>query len=332
MFERFTDRARMSIVGAQEEARRLDHNYIGTEHVLLGLLNEREGVAARVLNSFGITLEGARGEVVAIVGPGTEKAPSGHIPFTPRSKKVLELSLREALSLGHNYIGTEHILLGLVREGEGVAAQILVRRGAALDKVREAVVGELARMGVPERSAAARQRRTPAAEEAINAAGDLAGSAPLGSHHLLEALARLEGSLAANVLADLGVDPDAVATKIDELGIEGTTDVTPEEVAARAMEVRVEGEEVHLVLRDAATVELARSISEKLGGPIRGADPATSLIGLWQGTLTGLQDVQRQITPPESSGEETDEPTGRSAIVRRALQSRLARRRRPGGS
>jgi ATP-dependent Clp protease ATP-binding subunit ClpC len=332
MFERFTDRARMSIVGAQEEARHLDHNYIGTEHLLLGLLSEREGVAARVLNSFGLTLEAARAEVVEMIGRGGDTTPSGHIPFTPRSKKVLELSLREALSLGHNYIGTEHILLGLIREGEGVAAQILVRRGAALDKVREAVVGELTRMGVPERSAAARRRHTPAADEAIAAAGDLAGSAPLGSQHLLEALARLDGSLAAKVLAELGVDPDDVAAKIDELGIEGTTDVTPEEVAARAMEVRVEGEEVHLVLRDAATVELARSISEKLGGPIRGEDPATSLIGLWQGTVSGLQDVRRQITPPEPGPDEGEATTGRSAIVRRALQSRLARRRRPSGS
>jgi hypothetical protein len=143
MFERFTDRARRVVVLAQEEARHLNHNYIGTEHILLGLIHEREGVAAKALESLGISLEAVRGEVVKIVGRGAE-APSGHIPFTPRAKKVLELSLREALALGHNYIGTEHILLGLIREGEGVAAQVLVKLGASFDRVRQQVVQLLA--------------------------------------------------------------------------------------------------------------------------------------------------------------------------------------------
>ncbi|MCL2787595.1 MAG: ATP-dependent Clp protease ATP-binding subunit [Micrococcales bacterium] len=144
MFERFTDRARRVIVLAQEEARQLNHNYLGTEHILLGLIHEGEGVAAKALESANLTLEGLRSGVQDAIGEG-QQAPSGsHIPFTPRAKKVLELTLREALQLGHNYIGTEHILLGLIREGEGVAAQVLVKLGVDLNRLRQQVVELLA--------------------------------------------------------------------------------------------------------------------------------------------------------------------------------------------
>ena len=139
MFERFTDRARRVVVLAQEEARLLNHNYIGTEHILLGLIHEGEGVAAKALESLGISLEAVRSQVEEIIGQGGS-SPSGHIPFTPRAKKVLELSLREALQLGHNYIGTEHILLGLIHEGDGVAAQVLVGLGVELDRTRQLVI------------------------------------------------------------------------------------------------------------------------------------------------------------------------------------------------
>ena len=139
MFERFTDRARRVVVLAQEEARRLNHNYIGTEHILLGLIQEGEGHAAKALEELNINIDSVRAEVVEIIGEG-QQSPSGHIPFTPRAKKVLELSLREALQLGHNYIGTEHILLGLIREGEGVAAQVLKKLGAELSEVRQTVI------------------------------------------------------------------------------------------------------------------------------------------------------------------------------------------------
>jgi ATP-dependent Clp protease ATP-binding subunit ClpA len=162
MFEQFTDQARRVVVLAQEEARRLNHNYIGTEHLLLGLLSEGEGVAAEALERMGVSLEAVRAQVQERIGQG-QSAPNGHIPFTPRAKKVLELSLREALQLGHNSIGTEHILLGLIREGESVAAQVLVGFGADYARVREQVVrllsgeGEqagprarLVRMTVPE--------------------------------------------------------------------------------------------------------------------------------------------------------------------------------------
>jgi hypothetical protein len=148
MFERFTDRARRVVVLAQEEARLLDHDYIGTEHILLGLVHEGEGVAARALESLGIALETVRTEVERAIGRGAH-APSGHIPFTARAKKVLELSLREALQLAHNYIGTEHILLGIVREGEGVAAETLMKLGADLSHVRQEVVRLLSGSGGP---------------------------------------------------------------------------------------------------------------------------------------------------------------------------------------
>ena len=139
MFERFTDRARRVVVLAQEEARMLNHNYIGTEHILLGLIHEGEGVAAKALEALNISLGAVREQVQEIIGQG-QQAPTGHIPFTPRAKKVLELSLREALQLGHNYIGTEHILLGLIREGEGVAAQVLAKLGADAQAVRQQVI------------------------------------------------------------------------------------------------------------------------------------------------------------------------------------------------
>jgi ATP-dependent Clp protease ATP-binding subunit ClpC len=142
LFERFTDRARYVVVLAQEEARMLDHIYIGTEHILLGLIHEGEGVAAKALESLDISLEEVRQQVEEIIGQG-EAAPTGQIPFTPRAKKVLELSFREARQLGHDHIGTEHILLGLIREGDGVAAQILQKLGADLKRVRRTVIQEL---------------------------------------------------------------------------------------------------------------------------------------------------------------------------------------------
>jgi ATP-dependent Clp protease ATP-binding subunit ClpC len=159
MFERFTDRARRSVVLAQEEARLLNHDYIGTEHLLLGLIHEGKGVAAKALAEMRITEEAVRQQVEEIVGRGQQVPRSGHIPFTPRAKKVLKLSLREALQLGHSYIGTEHILLGLIREGEGVAAQVLLRLGADLDGTRHQVIELLHGYQGQDETAAARARR-----------------------------------------------------------------------------------------------------------------------------------------------------------------------------
>jgi PPOX class probable F420-dependent enzyme len=168
VFERFTERARQVVVLAQDEARRLKHGYIGTEHLLLGLLREEEGLACRVLTELGVTLEDARAQVARIVGPG-EEATTGQVPFTPRAKKVLELALREAIALGHDYIGTEHVLLGLVREGEGVAAQILSDSGLTADRVRDELIrmlggprAEAIRFGPARRLERFRRRRQPA--------------------------------------------------------------------------------------------------------------------------------------------------------------------------
>ena len=159
MFERFTDRARRVLVLAQEEARLLNHNFIGTEHILLGLIHEGEGVAAKALESLGVSLEAVREKVAETIGPAGSSTTASP-PFTPRAKKVLELSLREALQLGHNYIGTEHMLLGLVREGEGVAAQVLVSLGADLPRVRQQVI-QLLSGPVAGRQGGRRRRRGP---------------------------------------------------------------------------------------------------------------------------------------------------------------------------
>jgi ATP-dependent Clp protease ATP-binding subunit ClpA len=172
LFDRFTDRARRVIPLAQEEAHLLQHNYIGTEHLLLGLLSEGEGVAAKALESLGISLEAVRVQVEEIIGRG-QTAPTGHIPFTPRAKKVLELSLREALQLGHDYIGTEHMLLGLIREGEGVAAQVLAGFGADHARLREQVL-RLLTGGSEEAGTGTRLVRMTVPADLVDAAEQLA--------------------------------------------------------------------------------------------------------------------------------------------------------------
>jgi ATP-dependent Clp protease ATP-binding subunit ClpA len=170
MFERFNDRARRVIVLAQEEARMLNHNYIGTEHILLGLVHEGEGVAAQALESLNVSLDLVRQQVEEIIGEG-QAAPTGHIPFSPRAKKVLELSLREALKIGHNYIGTEHILLGLIREGEGIAARVLWSQGLDVETIQDAVF--LSLVGVPPEPSA-EGGPTPTEDELVKHAADLA--------------------------------------------------------------------------------------------------------------------------------------------------------------
>jgi len=190
MFERFTDQARRVVVLAQEEARMLGHGYIGTEHILLGLLSEGEGLAAQALRALEITLEAAREQVSEIIGEGTGQ-PAGHIPFTPRTKKVLELSLREAQRLGDGYIGTEHILLGLAREGEGVGAQILERLGAPKDRVMAQVL--------------ATARTAPGEEPRRVPAGRMPAGAPVSMRALMTRLDDIVERLTAieNQLADL---------------------------------------------------------------------------------------------------------------------------------
>jgi ATP-dependent Clp protease ATP-binding subunit ClpC len=215
MFERFSDRARRVVVLSQEEARLLNHNYIGTEHILLGLVHEDEGVASRALRSLGIRLGAVRQQVEEIIGQGGS-SPSAHIPFTPRAKKVLELSLREALQLGHNYIGTEHILLGLVREGEGVAAQVLVKLGANLPTVRARVL-QLVADGTVEGAAGRAPSLSPelvAVLDEARRAAEAAGEAQVMPIHLFLAAVEHPDGAAGRMLQVVGVDPEELRPQV----------------------------------------------------------------------------------------------------------------------
>ena len=331
MFERFTAYSRTVVIQAQEEARELQHNYIGTEHILLGLFASPAGIAAQALRQLGVTAAGVRGAIEDEVGRGKEPAPSGHIPFTKRAKKLLELSLREALQLKHNYIGTEHILLAIEREGDGLANKILTAQVGDLATVRS-TVEDLIDSRQQEPGADTPPSRTTAANEVVAAAQALAGDAPMGSHHLLEALIRADGSMAAKVLGDLGINASAVAAKVDEFDTEGTTDATPEEGAARRMELRVvdtgDGdEEVHLVFRDQATVGLAKAVTSLVDGPLTATGPVTGkFVPLWTATNDLLMSLLQSLRDdPNAEGAER----GKAALmVRRVLHDRLRRRGR----
>jgi ATP-dependent Clp protease ATP-binding subunit ClpA len=314
MFERFSGQARHVVVSAQEEARALDHNYIGTEHLLLGLLVASDSLASASLSALGYTRDGARASVEAMVGRG-KASPGGHIPFTPRAKKVLELSLREALQLKHNYIGTEHILLGLIREGEGKAAQILAAKHP-LDRVRADVLARVESPGVGEAHTGS---RTPAAHEVLALAAELAGDTPVGSHHILEAILQQPDSAAAKALTHAGIDLDQLAAKLDEVSTEDTADDTPEQAAARQLELSVTDETVTVVLRDQYSLQLAKQIVELNGGPLSARGPQVDLLGrLWTAVNGWLAATARTLTPEPDEGEESSS---------RGLRSRFRRRR-----
>jgi len=334
MFERFTSRARHVVVLSQEEARRLGHNYIGTEHILLGLFGEPEGVAGRILAGFGMSLEAARGEVTAIVSTGAG-APTGHIPFTPRAKKTLVLALREALQLQHNYIGTEHILLGLIREDEGIAAQIL-RQHADLLAIRTAVLdlvptgsaeaGGRGRRWLRRRAAASPSEpgapaeqavlnATPAADTTLSEAARLAGAQPVGSHHLLLAALADPDTAAARALSALGVDLDQAKEVLRSADVTGTSDELPEEAGRRRMLIQVSGERLSIEAADPVIIEAAQAALRALGdqasppGTIRGDLPASaSLSTVWQALHDSLQAIQRHAAPPADAPGDPGEP------------------------
>src|SRR5579875_1809204 len=292
MFERFTSRARHAIVLAQEEARQLRHNYIGTEHILLGLLAEPEGFAAQALDRFGISLAVARDDVKRIIGLGKGQV-SGHIPFTPRAKKTLELALREALGLHHNYIGTEHILLGVIREAEGPG-------------------------GAPAEEESTAMRTTPAADASLNEAARLAGPHPVGSHHLLLAALADPDTAAARALASLGVDLDRAREALRTAEVTGTSDEPPEEAGRRQMLVRVTDDRVTVEAGDQEIIRAGRAALAALGdraepgGTIRGdLAVSASLGGAWQALRDSLDDIRRRasvpVAPPEA-GAGQDQP------------------------
>jgi len=323
MFERFTDRARHAVVLAQEEARQLNHNYIGTEHILLGLLGETDGLAARVLAGFDLSLPGAREEVAAIVRRG-KTAPSGHIPFTPRAKKSLELSLREALQLHHNYIGTEHILLGLVREGEGVAAQVL-RQHADLLAIRAAVLDAVTvstaaaghgRRWLRRRSAAEQAdpggpaeqaviSATPAADTTLSEAARLAGVQPVGSHHLLLAALADPDTAASRALVALGVNLDQAKKALRSVDVTGTSDEQPEEAGRRQMLIHVADDRLTIEAADPVLLKAGRAALDSVGeqasppGTIRGDHPAAAgLSTAWQALHDSLVAIARRAALP----------------------------------
>jgi ATP-dependent Clp protease ATP-binding subunit ClpA len=340
MFERFTAYARHVVVLAQEEARRLHHNYIGTEHILLGLLGEPTGVAYRVLASFGMTLEGARQELNEMIGPGKQE-PRGHIPFTPRAKKVLELSLREALQLHHNYIGTEHILLGLIREHDGVASQIMRKhadpteiRLAVLDAVpvgraeegepgdeeatntvlrwlRQRLTVSQGRARHPGSEGEPSLRLTPASNITLSEAARLAGEKPVGSHHLLLAALADSESAAARALTSLGVDLDQAREVLRGADVAGTTDEDPEEAGRRRMVIRVADDKLTIEAADPLIVTTAKAALGALGseavaaGEIRGDQPGTAPLGaVWRElreSLTMIADTVPAAPPEEAA-------------------------------
>jgi ATP-dependent Clp protease ATP-binding subunit ClpA len=347
MFERFTDRARRTVVHAQDEARRLQHNYIGTEHLLLGLLGEPDGVAAVALSRFELTPDVVREDVLRIIGLGKQE-PSGKIPFTPRAKKCLELSLREALQLGHNYIGTEHILLGLVREGEGVAAQIMTSHAGDLGLVRVAVLDALPAVPIsagPGRRWLRRQavaeslqlrpeeprelRTTPAADASLDEAARLAGASPVGSHHLLLAALADPDTVVARALVSLGVDLDRARDALRRADVTGSSDELPEEAGRRQMLIRVSDDRLTIEAADQAIVKLGRAALDAInaggggGGTsegeasgqtdvIRGDQPVgASLAAVWQSLHEALQDVRRRaMVAADAPAAAGDAPAG----------------------
>jgi hypothetical protein len=265
MFERFTQQARRVVVGAQEEARGLGHSWIGTEHLLLGLLHDEDGGPLQALAGVGVQVDAVRSEIEKAV-PRGEVQPVGHIPFTPRAKKVLELALREALRLKHRTIEAEHILLGLLREGQGVAAQVLTKLGPDVDTMRQAVVQHLAGWPAPG------PRRllvkpdvtamTPAGAATFELANQLAARGPVGSQHILRGLFAEENSLAVRALSALGVSPEAVERELERLDATETADEPPEQAGARKTRLHIAGDIITMRLQDAA---LASRLSSALG-------------------------------------------------------------------
>jgi ATP-dependent Clp protease ATP-binding subunit ClpA len=320
MFERFTNRARHVVVLSQEEARELQHNYIGTEHILLGLLAESDGAAFQALARFGMTLDGARDEVKAIIGLGKAK-PSGHIPFTPRAKKVLELSLREALQLRNDFIGTEHILLGVIREGQGVGAQIIKQHCPDLSEVRTAVLEVQSTMPAPspkgfrwlrdrletttgrlsEQGQGAQILTTQAADASLTEAARLAGSQPVGSHHLVLAALADPGSAASQALSKLG-ELERLKEALRSTDVAGTSDELPEEAGRRQMVIKVTPEKITIEATDQPIIELGQAAVAALGdqaGVIQGSLPAAaSLSNVWRSLHDSFEAIRRRAEEP----------------------------------
>ncbi|WP_214406479.1 Clp protease N-terminal domain-containing protein [Pseudonocardia lacus] len=311
MFERFNTEARQVVVMAQETARELAHHHIGTEHVLLALLKPEGSAIRRSLEALGLSEATALEAVLDAVPRGTA-APPGHIAFTPRSKKVLQLSLREALARNDDHIGPEHLLLGILTEGEGVGAQILLRDGRTADRIRQAVLP-------PGRTSGTAVPRTPAAEEVLARAEALAAGAPVGSQHLLEALAMTPSGVAGRALADLGVTGETLSARIDDLDVEGTGDSTPELAAAATMTLAVDDAQVVLTSADPDLVARVTALVEQAGGPLTGKGPlAGPFIAQHRALETVVTALDAVINPPEPAPDAPPAPSLRERLRRRS--------------
>jgi ATP-dependent Clp protease ATP-binding subunit ClpA len=293
MFERFTDRARRVVVLAQEEARGLQHSYIGTEHLLLGLIAQGDGVGGQALAQLGVTLDDVRADVERIIGRGSGEVAEGHIPFTPRSKAALERSLREALALSHNYIGTEHVLLGVASLEEGVAAQILLQRCGDLGVVRNTVVSILSGM-TPGPGPAPTPMTTSSWSPALRATMELvegrASAGSIGTHHVLSVLAELGDETAAGrALAAGGFDPSKLPTPIAEWDVAGTKDETEEAWALRVTDITIdEGGRLGINLNDP-------ELRERITAALSSDDPEVrAAFG------RAIRELQQKLPPPSS--------------------------------
>jgi ATP-dependent Clp protease ATP-binding subunit ClpA len=323
MFERFSGRARQVIVLAQDEAGRFNHNYIGTEHLLLGMLAEPDGTAHRALTAAGMTLDDARVRVQAAVGMG-KRPPGGHIPFTPSAKKVLELGLREALSLRHEYIGTEHLLLGLIREHDGLGARLLTQADVDLLSLRMRVLdlvppGEPAegkrrpfwsrsRHDVPALAVTDDVRTTTAADTSLDEARRLAAGGAVGSHHLLLATLSDSTSAAAKALGSLGIDLDQARSALREVDVAGTTDELPEEAGRRQLLMRISGSTLALETTDPTLVTQAEALLASLGGQeIRGDDERSrGFAEIWRAWQASLQATAERVDAASAGGPTPD--------------------------
>jgi ATP-dependent Clp protease ATP-binding subunit ClpA len=323
MFERFSPSGRQVIVLAQDEARRFNHNYIGTEHLLLGLLAEPDGVARQALLAAGVTLDDARARVLAAVGRG-KRVQDGHIPFTPRAKKVLELGLREALSLHHDYIGTEHLLLGLIREHEGLGTEVLTGAGVDLLSLRMKVLdlvppGAAAesrrrpfwarvRHDAPARAEAVDLRTTTATDTSLDEARRLAGGGAVGSHHLLLATLSDSTSAAAKALGNLGIDLDQARSALREVDVAGTTDELPEEAGRRQLLMRVDGATLVMETTDPTLVTQAEALLASFGGQeIRGDDArAWGFAEIWRAWQASLQATAERADAADAADPASD--------------------------
>jgi len=263
MFERFTDRARRVVVLAQEEARGLNHGFIGTEHLLLGLIAEGEGIGGKVLADLGADLAAVRRSVVDLVGEGKQDPGPGNIPFTPRAKQALELAFRESLQLGHNYIGTEHVLLGILREGQGVGAQLITRLGTSIHDVRTAVIQRLAGFAVqPGGVTKPPTDLSPALASALELAATRAGSGTtVGTHHVLSVFADWEDVAANQILRAGGFDRTRLERAMEEWDVADTRDETVEAWSQRVTQVEAGDDALTLRVLDA---DLSKRIAAAL--------------------------------------------------------------------